>query len=106
MDLEATGVDLILSNWSGTAFNGTQRSYLRLSADAQNVQIAGKVEFADALYGSVKHTLDGATNRVGFFGASPSSKPAVTGSRGGNAALASLITALATLGLITDNTTA
>jgi hypothetical protein len=30
----------------------------------------------------------------------------VTGSRGGNAALASLITALASLGLITDNTTA
>lgn len=30
----------------------------------------------------------------------------VTGSRGGNAALASLITALAALGLITDNTTA
>lgn len=32
-------------------------------------------------------------------------KPAVTGSRGGNTALASLITALATLGLITDSST-
>ena len=30
----------------------------------------------------------------------------VTGSRGGNAALASLLTALASIGLITDNTTA
>jgi len=36
----------------------------------------------------------------------PSTPPAVTGSRGGNAALASLLTTLATLGLITDNTTA
>jgi hypothetical protein len=106
LDLEATGVDLIVSNWSGTNFNGTQHSYLRFSADAQNVQVAGKMEFADALYGAVKHTLDGAANQVGFFGASPASKPAVTGSRGGNAALASLITALATLGLVTDNTTA
>jgi hypothetical protein len=33
-------------------------------------------------------------------------KPSVTGSRGGNAALASLLTALAAAGLITDNTTA
>ena len=36
----------------------------------------------------------------------PSAKPSVTGSRGGNAALASLITALASYGLITNNTTA
>jgi hypothetical protein len=35
----------------------------------------------------------------------PSTVPAVTGSRGGNAALASLLTALAGLGLITDKTT-
>lgn len=32
--------------------------------------------------------------------------PSITGSRGGNAALASLLTALAAMGLITDNTTA
>jgi hypothetical protein len=32
-------------------------------------------------------------------------KPIVTGSRGGNAALGSLVSALASLGLITDNTT-
>jgi hypothetical protein len=43
---------------------------------------------------------------VGFFGAAPGARPTVTGAKGGNAALASLITALATLGLITDNTTA
>jgi hypothetical protein len=41
---------------------------------------------------------------VGFYGASPQTKPTVTGSRGGNAALASLLTALANLGLITDST--
>ena len=32
--------------------------------------------------------------------------PTITGSRNGNAALASLLTALATIGLIIDNTTA
>jgi hypothetical protein len=44
--------------------------------------------------------------RLGFFGAPVTAKPTVTGSRGGNAALASLLTALANLGLITDSTTA
>lgn len=106
LDLEATGTDLIISNWSGSGFNGTQRSYFRLSADAQNVQAAGKVEFVDALYGATRHVLDGAANQAGFFGASPTGQPAVTGSRGGNAALASLLTALDTLGLIDDQTTA
>ncbi|MEU4169460.1 hypothetical protein AB0F46_21615 [Streptomyces sp. NPDC026665] len=43
---------------------------------------------------------------LGFYGAAAVSKPSVTGSRGGNAALASLITALSTLGLITDSTSA
>jgi hypothetical protein len=43
---------------------------------------------------------------IGFFGATPVAKPTVTGSRGGNAALASALTALASEGLITDSTTA
>ncbi|MCP3817843.1 hypothetical protein NLX86_06735 [Streptomyces sp. A3M-1-3] len=43
---------------------------------------------------------------LGFYGAAAAAKPAVTGSRGGNAAVASLLSALATLGLITDNSTA
>lgn len=106
LDLEATGSDLLISNWSGTSFDGTQRSYFRLSADAQNTQVAGKVEFVDGLYGATRHVLDGAANQAGFFGASPTGQPTVTGSRGGNAALASLLTALDTLGLIDDQTTA
>jgi hypothetical protein len=41
---------------------------------------------------------------IGFYGATRVAKQTVTGSRGANAALASLLTALATLGLITDST--
>ena len=44
-------------------------------------------------------------SKVGF-GVTPVSRPTVTGSRGGNAALASLLSALASLGLITNSTTA
>lgn len=43
---------------------------------------------------------------LGFFGATPVEKPTVAGSRGGNVALASLLTALANEGLITNSTTA
>ncbi len=41
--------------------------------------------------------------KVGFYGAEAAAKPTVTGSRGSNAALASLLTALAGLGLLTDS---
>jgi hypothetical protein len=46
------------------------------------------------------------TTSIGFNGTAAISKPTVSGSRGGNAALASLLTALANYGLITDSTTA
>lgn len=45
-------------------------------------------------------------NTLGFHGTAPIAKAAVSGSRGGNAALAALLTALANKGLITDSTTA
>lgn len=43
--------------------------------------------------------------KAGFYNTSPVAKQTVTGSRAGNAALASLLTALAATGLITDSTT-
>ena len=48
----------------------------------------------------------GAAGETGFFGSAGTAKPTVTGSRGGNAALASLLTALAGLGLLTDSSSA
>jgi hypothetical protein len=46
------------------------------------------------------------TGTVGFFGATPVVKPNITGSRSGNAALASFLSGLNSLGLVTDSTTA
>jgi hypothetical protein len=46
------------------------------------------------------------TGNLGFYGTAPIAKPAITGSRSANAALASLITQLAALGIITDSSTA
>lgn len=45
-------------------------------------------------------------SKLGVFNTSPTTKQTVTGSRGGNAALASLLTALAAYGLITDSSSA
>jgi hypothetical protein len=44
------------------------------------------------------------STKLSFYGGTPIVKPTVTGSRGANAALGSLVTALANLGLITDTT--
>ncbi len=72
-------------------------------------QITDKGEYTRIInYG--EHVLnalsikENATQR-GFSSATPVSKPVVTGSRGGNTALGSLLSALASLGLLTDNTT-
>ncbi|HYF24353.1 MAG TPA: hypothetical protein VD931_01300, partial [Baekduia sp.] len=48
----------------------------------------------------------GTASKIGFLGAVAVARPTVSGSRGGNAALASLLSGLANLGLITDSTTA
>ena len=106
LDLEATGSDLLISNWSGTAFNGTQRSYDRYSSDALNVQHAGKREFVSALYGTTRHVIDGTENKTGWYGATPVGRQPVTGSWADGSAGASLAAALHTLGWIDDQTTA
>lgn len=63
--------------------------------------------FNDALNNNVNPLQLGRTavsaTKIAFHGTSPIVKPTVTGSRGGNAALASLLTALASYGLITDS---
>ncbi|MFF9287495.1 collagen-like triple helix repeat-containing protein [Streptomyces griseosporeus] len=61
LDLEATGADLIVSNWSGTGFNGTQYAFDRYASDNLAAQHAGLREFVTELYGAVVHTIDPTT---------------------------------------------
>jgi len=44
--------------------------------------------------------------QLGFYGATPVAKPTITGSRAGNAALADLLTSLASQGIIVDSSSA
>jgi hypothetical protein len=55
-------------------------------------------------YTAITVGSSGAASTLGFYGTSGIVKPTVTGSRESNAALASLCTALANCGLITDST--
>lgn len=85
-----------------------------IGGSASTMYVAGSVPFiplADATQdlgiSSLKWRDIRLSRGIGVHGTTPpTTKPAVTGSRGGNAALASLLTALASYGLITDSSTA
>jgi hypothetical protein len=106
LDTESGGADWFWSTYPNADFTGTQNNYFRMESGAAVLHVTAEARFDATAFGGRVHTLDGPGNKAGFYGATPASKPAVTGSRGGNAALASLISALATLGLVTDSTTA
>jgi len=50
--------------------------------------------------------IDAGVPKIALFNGTPAAKPTITGSRGGNTALTSLLTGLASLNIITDSTTA
>lgn len=85
---------------------------VRMSVQDIGVPSDGSVDTAQLASGAVDATklaiglasLTMAGPISGFTTIAPGTVPDITGSRGGNAALASLLTALATLGLITDST--
>jgi hypothetical protein len=73
-------------------------------ADSAKLYVAGKISTSDEMEinGALNH--DGST--IGLNGNTPVAKGTITGSRGGNAALASLLAFLASRGDITDSSTA
>lgn len=82
--------------------------YARYGSAAAGYRLyrAGTQTILDAPAGSSVTLGADATRKLGFYGATGATKPTVTGSRGGNAALASLLTSLASQGLIVDGTSA
>lgn len=81
---------VIMGVWSNTP-DSSRRSDLRLYA----FDTTSREFFRGGSTGSAAG--------IGFFGGAVAAKQTVTGSKGGNAALASLLTALANYGLITDS---
>lgn len=106
LDTECGGADWFWSTFPNPDFSGTQNNYFRMEAGAAILHVTAEAQFNASAFGGRVHTLDGVANKLGFYGAASVTQQTVTGSRGGNAALASLLTKLATLGLIVDGTTA
>jgi hypothetical protein len=100
-----------VSNVTANTFDVTLVASLTTSG---NVVVGGNpIDLVNFLFGSGEQqfwcanvkNLSLGTAAIGFYGTSPKTKQTVTGSAGGNAALQSLLTALETLGLITDSST-
>jgi parallel beta-helix repeat protein len=106
LDVDAAAADVFLSVFSGAGYTGTQRTYLRLESGASIAHAVERWQFGSSPFGGTVLDVDPAGAALGFFGTGAATKPTVVGSRGGNAALASLLTGLAGLGLITDSSSA
>jgi len=108
---------------SRTLFLGTSSTaahVIKLGSNANLTAIIGMMstgspgDVSDASHFAWQFgSADGSGNQIfktgtgafhGFNGATPITKPSVTGSKGANAALTSLMTALANYGLVTDST--
>ena len=91
--------------------NSTRTGYLQLSATGTsfiNVEIAQALNIRTSNTDRVSFLAGGGMQiitTVGFNNTAPIAKPTVTGSKASNAALASLLTALASYGLVTDSST-
>jgi hypothetical protein len=101
---------------------GTLANYLRVIANTTGqplrietqgsdtnitVQLAPKGTGLIDIRGSSGNRVIGVgVNTLGFYNTTPVARPTITGSRGGNAALASLLAELTTMGLILNGTTA
>lgn len=100
--------------------SGTATTYLEAAAGSGGATITARGSDTNAdviltgkgtagvniLDGGGASKLRANTTGIGFNASTPIAKPAITGSRSGNAALANLLTQLANYGLITDSTTA
>jgi hypothetical protein len=117
--LSVTGKERIRVFWDGETGSPPMFGHLQFLDDSNPLQVRNAVglersspydiRITGGLHVGTRIELDGDLDhdgsKAGFFGATPTSKPTVTGSRAGNAALQSLLTALAALGMITDSTT-
>lgn len=102
VDFRVTGDNLPRVQFDNVSGNGA----VELS-DGTNARGVIQYDGAAALKSPGKWTVGGtfahAGSNLGFFNTTPTTKPTVSGSRGSNAALASLLTGLASLGILTDS---
>jgi hypothetical protein len=88
---------------SNLSFNCFDDAGATLFSPISITRATGAITFSSALTSVGNFRVNGLS---GFNNTAPIAKPTVSGAKGSNAALASLMTALAAYGLVTDTTTA
>lgn len=97
--------------WGSSSTTSNREMGTAVGVWADNTDATRKARMVWSVYDTaareyLRGEASGSAPMIGFLGAAAVARPTVTGSRGGNAALASALTALANLGLITDSSTA
>lgn len=95
-----------VSNTTGSKLYDLAGSWIDSTHATRTSRLALSAYYTSTRQEGVRIDGDSGGVKLGFFGGSATAKPTITGSRGGNAAIASLLTALAGLGLLTDSTSA
>lgn len=90
---------------AGSATGGAVAAFVEGTDTDIGLTVAAKGTGVGRLRHDTTDKLTWSSTGVGFNGTAPTAKPTVTGSKGANAALTSLLAALAALGLITDSST-
>lgn len=90
---------------------GTGNLLFRTAATLQEISFRPKLIDTltltdDGSVGIIKIAPLGSTHKIGFYNVGPATRQTITGSRGGNAALTSLLNAVNAIGIFLDNTTA
>ena len=100
-----------VAGYSGSGYDSTSIISFQQDGTVSGTNVPGRIVFQTApnngglatvctMFSNKSTRFEG---NMGFNAVAPIAKPTVTGSRGSNAALASLLTALANYGLITDS---
>ena len=102
----SAGVEIHANNTPGFRFTaGSRTDFWNLNWSASDAVNNGlRVSHSSGRTVLVAND-NGTASTLAFFGNNPIARPTITGSRGSNAALTSLITQLVNLGLIVDSTT-
>jgi hypothetical protein len=88
-------------SWGGTSMNGTATTFGLTTGAGTG---AGGLFANNYAQTAFRWASSGSAPQLAFFGNAAIARPTVTGSKGANAALTSLMTALSNLGLVTDST--
>jgi hypothetical protein len=97
------GGDVTISGGNGGIGAGTDGGFVAIEGGTSGAGGTHGIVSVGALTTSQVNIGDG-TNVIAFFAGTGSSQPTIAGSRAGNAALADLLTKLATMGLVVDST--